>query len=416
MGSGLLAAPWAHLLTGAARADESAVARRLVVFFTPNGTVHAHRRPSGEGSTFEFPAGSILEPLTDLRDQLILIDGLNFDGADNHEGGMAAMLTARGSASDASGGMSVDQYVASQLGAPTRLPSLELGVQTSAWGGNVQTRMGYSGPEGFVTPDDNPSHVYERLFADAAGGDEALARLKARRERVIDLARDDLATLRGRTGGSERTKLEAHVEALAQLETAVTGVGDCGSTTAPMDLDIYAHDNFPAVGTAQMDLLAMALACDTTRVASIQFSHTVSPLACTWLGINEGHHSLSHASDAQTQQVAEFVETERWFAEQFAHFLGRLQEIPEPGGDGSMLDNSLVVWAKEMGDSRAHVCTDVPFVLAGSAAGRFSTGRYLHLDGVPHNHLLVSICQAMGLDTETFGDERVGSGPLEGLL
>lgn len=415
VGTGLLLAPWAHLVAPSARAQEDAVARRLVVFFSPNGTVHAQRRPVGEGADFSFPAGSILEPLDGVKDHLVLVDGLEFDGADNHDGGMAAMLTARGSTSDASRGMSLDQYVAAELAAPTRLPSLELGVQTSAWGGTVQTRMSYAGPDTFVTPDDNPTHVYERLFADLVGGDGAVEQLQSRRRRVIDLARDELQALRGRTGGAERSKLEAHAEALAQLEIAVTGGADCGTVPAPEVVDLYAHDAFPTVSRAQMDLLVMALACDATRVASLQLSHTVSPLACTWLGIAEGHHSLSHAADAQVEQVAQFVEAERWFAEQFAYLVSRMAEIPEPGGDGSMLDHSLVVWAKELGDGRSHVCSDVPFVLAGSAGGRLTTGRYLRVDGTPHNHLLVSICQAMGLSNETFGDESVGAGPLEGL-
>jgi hypothetical protein len=110
------------------------------------------------------------------------------------------------------------------------------------------------------------------------------------------------------------------------------------------------------------------------------------------------------------------VQAERWFAEQFAYLVQRLADTPEADGTGTMLDNSLVVWAKEMGDSRQHTCQGVPFVLAGGAGGRFKTGRYLKFQGESHGKLLVSLCQAMGLDTKTFGNPMVGNGPLPGLV
>ena len=112
---------------------------RLVVFFSPNGTIHQHWRPSGGENSFQFPAGSILEPLTSIQSDVLVLDGINFLTATNHEGGMGAMLTG-GGASGETQGQSLDQYVAGQLNAPTRFSSLELGVQTSNWGGSTQTR------------------------------------------------------------------------------------------------------------------------------------------------------------------------------------------------------------------------------------------------------------------------------------
>ncbi|MCA9637866.1 MAG: DUF1552 domain-containing protein [Myxococcales bacterium] len=418
LGIGLVAAPFVDLLARprASRAAGGATALRLVVFFSPNGTVPGHWTPEGGEADFTFPAGSILEPLTPVRDHLTIVGGLDFFGADNHEGGMAAMLTAKGGAGHESAGMSLDQFVAKELGASTRFASLELGVQTSAWGGNTQTRMSYSAPGQFVTPDDDPAHVYARLFGDFSGGDEAAAKLKARRKRVVDLLVDEARDLRGRLGAEERPKLEAHLEALAQVEKGLAGGGlGCALPDAPAALSPYDNDAFPDVGKVQMDLLLTALACDMTRVASIQFSHTVSPMVPSWLGIAEGHHSLSHIDDSNVAGVGQFVAAERWFAEQFAYLVDKLAATPEPGGEGSMLDNSLVLWAKEMGDSRAHVCKGVPFVLAGGAGGYLAPGRYLQYPGESHGRLLVSICQAMGLTNESFGDPAFGTGPLAGL-
>lgn len=414
-----VAAPFLALSRRDSHAGTPRAARRLVVFFTPNGTVHRHWRPAVEGAGWSFPAGSILEPLAAVKRHLVVLDGVDFIGASNHEGGMAAMLTGSGDATSVSMGMSVDQYIARAVGSTSRLASLELGVQTSAWGGNVQTRMSYAGPGRFVPPDDEPASVYRRLFASMAPAPGMVDAMRSRRQSVLDLVRGDLRDLHSRVGADERRKLDAHLESLRRVEVSLSGPGAPTATCAAptlAEVDHRQNGNFPAVGRAQMELLLAALSCGATKVASIQWAHTVAPHVFSWLGSSEGHHALSHMGDGNAAGVADFVRSERWFAEQFAWLVGRLAELPEPGGAGSMLDHTLVVWSKEMGDSRLHDCLSVPFVLAGAAGGALATDRYLRLDHMPHQRLLVSICHAMGLDNPTFGDPARGAGPLPGLL
>lgn len=392
-------------------------ARRLVVFFSPNGTIHRHWRPTGAGASFRFPAGGILEPLEAIREEVVILDGIDFRNGTNHEGGMRVMLTGGGGRESLTGGASVDQFVARQLAADTPLASLDLGVQTSAWGGNTQTRMAYSEADRFVAPRDRPLEVYRALFGEAEG--PADARLALKRS-VLDTVRDEIRALRARVPAEERARLDAHLESLRDVERSLAAAagapaGACQAPSQPA-ADPSDNDAFPQVGRAQMDLLVAALSCDRTRVASIQWSHTVSPTVFSWLGIGEGHHALSHSSDGNRAGVADFVRAERWFAEQFVYLVTRLAELPEPAGDGRMLDHTLIVWAKELGDSRLHNNESVPFVLAGQAGGLLSTGRYLDFGGVPHQRLLVSLCRGMGLDNPTFGDPSFGTGPLDGLL
>ena len=116
-----------------------------------------------------------------------------------------------------------------------------------------------------------------------------------------------------------------------------------------------------------------------TNVVTLQMTHTVSPVAFSWLGINDGHHSLSHSADSDTAGTANYIQCERWFSEQFLYLVNRLQALSDPTTGGSLLDDTLVLWAQEMGDGRLHVCTDVPFIIAGSAGGYFSPGRFLVL-------------------------------------
>ncbi len=166
------------------------------------------------------------------------------------------------------------------------------------------------------------------------------------------------------------------------------------------------------MGKSQLDLLVAALACGATNVASIQWSFTVSPVVFSWLGLSDGHHTLSHCGDADAAGTGNFVKCERWFAEQFAYLLDKLAATSDPAG-GTLLDSTLVLWCKEMGDARLHVCTDVPMVLAGG--GAFTTGRFLETKGAAHAQLLLSICHGMGLTNTSFGNPAVGTGELAGL-
>ncbi|HEY0095118.1 MAG TPA: DUF1552 domain-containing protein, partial [Archangium sp.] len=315
----MLASPLLRLLGGEAQAA-APFARRLIVFFTPNGTVHQHWRPSGTETAFSFPAGSVLEPLTPHRANLLVCDGIDFLQVDNHDGGMANMLTGGGTAQSTTGGMSVDQFLARKIGQSSRFQSLEFGVQTSLWGATRSTRMSYSAPGAFVSPEDVPLNAYQRLFGSAGDTSTAADRLLRRRKSMLDVARTDLSALSAQVGAEEKRKLEQHLEALRQTEQALAAASTttCSPGQAPAVIDAKAYANFPTVGRMQMDLLVNALACGMTRVASLQWSHTIAPQVFTWAGASEAHHELSHKVDSNTAGVASFVKCERWFAEQFA--------------------------------------------------------------------------------------------------
>ena len=386
--------------------------RRLVVFFTPNGTVPNRLWPTGSETNFSFGTNNIWSPLESIKDDLIVLKGLNFYNADNHEGGMAAMLTNNGGLGTETNNQSLDQYIASFIGGDTTFPSLELGVQTSAWGGNSQTRMCYAGPGQYVTPDDNPSNVYQRMFGDALLSDSEAAKRRERKQKLIELSRGDVIDLYSRVGTGEKTKLEAHLESLDDMENRLLDVGMCTPIEAPASLVTYDNDSFPLIAAAQMELAVTALACDITRVATIQMSHTVGPTVFTWCGLSEGHHSLSHIDDSNQTGIDHYVQAEQWYSDQFLSLIQSLKVTPNPEGDGTLFDDTLVLWAQELGDGRMHVCTDVPFIIAGSAGGTFETGRFLELGGVNHCHLLTSICHAFGLSNQTFGDPTAGTGGL----
>lgn len=413
LGAALVAGSFTNLLARRARAQTVTRPKRFVVFFTPNGTIHRYWRPTGSERAFTFPAGGILEPIASQASRLVLLDELDFFNADNHEPGMTAMLT--NGTGPATNGASIDQIVARKIGTQTKVASLELGVQTSLWGGGGQTRMSYASTGTFVTPDDDPKHVFARLWADAAGGPEALERLRRRRRSVLDVVRSEIGDLERRLGHEEKQKLGVHLESLRAVERSIEGGSVEGCTIPPAPTTGRMHDNanFPAITRAQIDLGVQALACGLTNVLSLQLSHTVGDRVYDWIGISEGHHSLSHADDGQTAKVQQFVQVERWNAAEFGYLLDRLAAMPDPEG-GTLLDSTLVLWAKELGDGRMHTCDSVPWVLAGAPA-TLQPGRYLKLGHANHARVLVWLAQAFGIEGDTFGDPNAGRGPLEVL-
>jgi hypothetical protein len=419
MGAALLCAPFYRLLSEPARARAAIAPKRIIFWFSPNGTVHKHWRPAGGETDFSFAAGSILEPLAAHRDSLIILDGLDFVGTrgGSHEGGMEHALTG-------GGGPSLDQFMASQLGMATAFPSIELGVQTSAWGASIQTRLSYNDKHQYVHPEDDPSAAYRRLFGGAGPTTSSTqsagsAPVLDPRKSVLDVVRGELNALKKQLGAEEQIKLDAHLDSLRQIErrtagAAAAGGASCGGMQAPKIADPKSNEQFPEVGKLQMDILVAAAACDLSRVLTLQWTHTVSPTIFSWAGASEGHHELSHKDDGNQAGVAAFVLAERWVTEQFVTFLDRLKATPEADGSGTLLDTSTVVWVKELGDGRLHDFKSVPFIIAGGGNGYWNSGRYLKMDAVPHQKLLVSLGQSMGIAMESFGSDMV-TGALGGL-
>jgi hypothetical protein len=164
-----------------------------------------------------------------------------------------------------------------------------------------------------------------------------------------------------------------------------------------------------------MDLLVSSLACGMTRVGSLQWSRGISLTTFPWLGIKESHHSLSHRGDADDDARSKLTQINKWYAQQLAYLCRKLDAIPERDGK-SLLDHTLIVWGNELSKGNNHSHDDLPFVLLGGAGGALKMGRYVNFPARGHNDLLLTICRAMGLDNESFGNPKHCSGPLGALL
>lgn len=411
-------------------ASASVFPKRFLVFFTGLGTVRSAWQPVGSESSFTL--GKVLAPLAPYQDKLLVLTGIDMESAyhgpgDPHQQGIAQALTGTeleegdlfpyacnpGKFVGWGGGISFDQLLASKLGSTTRFPSLELGVQVQL--SNVSSRLCYAGPGLPVPPEDDPWKVAERLFSDLSSDPTQLAARRKKRHRVLDLVKDDYAALTKQLGAEDRQRLESHLDAVEEIERrldAPGGVlgGSCAIPELGAPLDVYANDLYPAIGTMQLDLLAMALACDLTRVGSVQWSTTQTGRIFSWLGQTVPHHTLSHSGDGDTFAQGQLADIGAWHAQQLAYLCGKLAAIPE--GGGTLLDNTVILWCTDISAGNTHSRRDMPYVLVGGAGGALQTGRFLQYAGAYHNDLLLALAQAMDVELATFGNPAYCTGPL----
>ncbi len=400
--------------------------KRLVVFFSPHGTVFNQWTPTG--SETNFTLGSILSPLAPFQDDIVVVDGLRVDLSGPmggpHTCGPSWVWT--GSQMQESSEFqhsmccqphgwnsypSLDQVVAEAIGADSAFKSLEFGVKTGSykWPGS---RISYGAPAQALDPIDDPVEMFDKLFSSFGLGAEELAKIRARKQSVIDVVKGDLQSLKPKFGANDQKRIEAHLDGVRAIEGQLDNILACTPPDGPASIDPNTNDNFPEISTAHIDLLVAALACDATRVATLQ--HSVgenSGIVFNWAGAAEGHHSMSHQADGP------LVAIHQWYAGQMAYLIGKLKATPEPTDTTkSLLDSTLIVWGSEVGVPQSHGYERMPFVLAGGAGGALQTGRFLTYPGANHCRLFVSIARAMGLDLSTFGSFDDGGGPLPGLV
>jgi hypothetical protein len=411
---------------GWVRAAEALPKKRLVFIFSPNGIIPDHFWPDPDQETLELKR--ILEPLAPFKQQLLTVRGVDNkikgDG-DGHMRGIGCLLTGKelypgdvqgGSDTPAgwSQGISVDQYLKNQLQADeatqTRFGSLEFGLmvpdRADTW-----TRLSYAGPNQPVAPIDDPYEMFNKLY-----GQSRNRKLLAS---VLDEVGEDLKKVESMVSLEDRQLLQQHLTMVREVEkelktelnqAAKASVGHAVPSLTPNVEE--ENDNMPLLSRMQIELLVSSFAADFARIATYQITNSVGQPRMKWLGIEEGHHALSHEPDSNEEAYEKLIRINTWYAEQVAMLAKRLSETPEPGGSGSLLEHTTLVWTNELGKGNSHTRNNIPFVMVGGGLG-FRTGRALDFKGVPHNRLLLTFCQAMGYPQETFGNpDFCGDGQL----
>ena len=402
--------------------------KRLVVFFSPNGTLPNHFWPDSFQVDAPLQLKPMLQPLAAFTDQMLLLKGVNNDvrgDGDGHMRGMSCLLTGTvlnpgniqgGSDSPAgwASGISIDQEMRNHFQSDeetrTRFGSLEFGVavpnRADPW-----TRMCYAGNNQPVAPIDDPGQMFQKLYGGAKDREQVAS--------VLDYVRDDLRRVMTRLSAEDRQMLEAHMEHVNRLESDIAAAESQDELLHPepeIDPEIeLVNDNTPEVSRMQIELMVSAMANDMATVASLQYMRSVGQARMRWLGIEEGHHGLSHKPDNDESAQDQLYKINHWFAGQLSYLADRLRATPEPSGvGGSLLDHTQIVWVNELGKGNSHALHDLPFLLVGGGAG-FKTNRAIDFGGVKHNRFLLALAHGLGhTGLQSFGlPQFCDDGPLD---
>lgn len=412
--------------------------KRFVYFFHPNGTMQNTFWPTAGESTRDFELSSILSPLEMHKDKLIIPKGIDLKSCsasvspgEPHQRGMGGVLTGRGLQEGAfvggdgqqagwGDGISVDQAIANHIGTGTPFQSLQLGVRSDSTAptAEVRSRISYAGPAQPLPPQNDPLVIFNQLFSDFMTEPAELGEARARKKSVLDAVMGQFESVKKRAGHTDQIRLERHFTMIRDLEIRlqnerVTGEA-CYAPTRPDELTPDSEDTMPEIARLHIDLMVMALACDLTRVASIQFSNAKNHIRFPWLDSLGDGHQLSHAGPSNDSAYNQWIARDTWFAQQLNYMLTMLDSVQE--GDNTMLDNTCVLWINEISQGNTHSQQNMPFVLAGGAGGFLDTGQYLEYTSASHNDLLVTLQNAYGIESDTFGDERFANGPLSELI
>ena len=410
----------------------AAAPKRMAFVYVPNGINMVDWTPKQLSSGFDLPY--ILQPLAPHQNDFMVLSGLALDAARAHGDGPgdharanAAFLTGskprKTAGADIRAGISVDQLAATQIGRQTRLPSLELGCEGNKQAGSCdsgyscayQANLSWKGESTPMPPEIDPRLVFERLFGN--GRREETKESRERRQRyqksILDFVLEDARQLQKNLGHNDRRKLDEYLTAVREMEVRIeqaekfagalpAGERPTGIPTGP--------DGFEKHIRLMFDLMTVALQTDTTRISTFMIAFDGSNRPYRNVGVSEGHHDLSHHGhdEAKKKKIAEI---NLFHMRQFAYFMEKLKGVRE--GEGTLLDNSMIVYGSGIGDGNAQNHDNLPILLAGRGGGAISPGRHIRMEKeTPLTNLYMSMLDIMGARVDRVGDS---TGKLPGL-
>jgi hypothetical protein len=409
---------------GTALADGRALPRRLGVFFWGNGVRHRFWIPRERGK--DWMLSEELEPLAPVKSYINVVTGMNVKTGNEqgHHAGTVGVLSGspmfsqpHPSSAYAStfSAPSIDQVAAAVIGRSTRFRSLEVGVsrRMTENEGTTLLYLSHRGPDSPNPPEYDPGRVFDRLFG-AAGrpgtGPEGGSALQAARlvgKSVLDVVAEDAGALRGKVGASDKRRLDQHMDDIRDIERRVAEdwrrPARCQPGQFPGDFrEVNGQEPLARLNEAQSRLVALALACDLTRVFSFMFSGSVGLTVYWQVGEDQVHHQMTH--DEPGDQPLVHAATV-FIMSQFAQLLQTLKATPD--GAGNLLDSSVVLASSDTADGREHTLEDYPLVVAGRAGGALAYPGIHHRSDKGDNasKVLLTVLRAAGLRLPTFGNK-----------
>ncbi|MGE0378275.1 MAG: DUF1552 domain-containing protein [Planctomycetaceae bacterium] len=423
-----LAMPWLECMRPArllAAADSGAAAAplRMAFLFVPNGVNYGAWTPQRTGYRFDLP--SILEPLSNVQDELLVLSGLthdkgraNGDGPGDHARSASAFLTGaqprKTSGAEIRSGVSVDQVAAQRVGHLTKFPSLELGCERGRGAGNCDSgyscayssNISWASETTPVGKEVNPRLAFERLFAVGAKSeiDESQRRRQALQKSILDYVANDARRLQGSLGHHDQRKLDEYLTGIREIEKRLDRLEHVPETDASIDYrgPEDAPDDYGEHLRLMCDIIVLAFQTDSTRIATFMLANEGSNRAYREIDVPDGHHDLSHHG-GDAGKLDKIRRINRFHTTQLAYLLEKMKSIPE--GDGTLLDHSMIVYGAGMSDGNAHNNENLPILLAGRGCGAVDTGRHVvYEQETPMTNLFLTMLDQMGAPVEFLGD------------
>jgi hypothetical protein len=416
----------------------AAAPKRLAFLFVPNGIHMDAWRPAAAGALTALP--QTLQPLAAFKDSMLVMSGLTQhnahalgDGGGDHARSAAAWLTGchprKTSGADIKAGTSADQVAAKYLGKDTRFPTLELGVERGGFAGNCDSgySCAYSSTISWrtentpVAKETSPRAVFDRLFGN--GSDENLTSEEAARRRseqgsILDAVREEASSLQRKLGSHDQQKLDEYLTSVREIERRVQFTDRAAKIDAKaLGLNLTPPPARPEDMGEHIrlmgDMMVLAFQTDQTRIATFMFANEGSNRSYNPIGILEGHHELSHHGGSEEKQ-AKIQKINQYHVEQLAYILQKMQDVKE--ANGSLLDNTMLVYGGGISDGDRHNHNDLPILVAGGK-GMFQTGRHVvYPDKTPMTNLFMTAFDRMGLPTEKIGTIGDSNGKLTQLF
>ncbi|MCB9715823.1 MAG: DUF1552 domain-containing protein [Myxococcales bacterium] len=408
------------LLPRGARAGSDPATKRFVALFFPNGTTMRQDWQLG-GSGSSYTMGSAHDALLPFQNRLSMFRNLDGDygGAPDHSRGTASFLTGApiSDQNTPQVDVSIDQVIAQQLDPPTPIRSLHLGPtpysagppSDTGWPSGYNTYISWSSPTAPNAPLESAQVAFDQIYV-PGGSDPAMADARRRRRQsVLDHTLDQIDTISPRLGSEDALKLDEYLTAVREVEASLqngdTEPGCTDGATAP-----GTGLSFPEHTRAMLDVVALALRCDATRIVTYSMDYGFGNKDFTFLGLgSHKHHNLSHSGNTP-EIVAAHRGIVQWYMEQLAYFLGLLQAVDE--SSGTLLDNSIVYMGSDVGDGWSHSHADLPAILAGGGAGALSPGRLIDASGSSYDSVLLALAHAMDAPVPGFSGATTPFGGL----
>jgi hypothetical protein len=415
-----LALPWLDSMVPALTAlakTGSAPARRLGVFYVPNGMALPYWRPQAEGPLEQLPP--TLRSLEPVKDQVLIIGGLNGDivarktkggGHSSASGTFLSCVPFQGSDANVVASTTMDQVAAKEFGKETQIASLELGMESAYVTGECETScaltnsISWSSPTTPLSIENDPRSVFERLFGQSGSTDPAVRLAYNRRSRsILDVLTEQVARLNTRLGPRDQAKVAEYLESIRDIERRIEKAEAQSARELPViDQPMGIPSDYGEHATLMMDLLALAYQTDLTRVCTFMLARELSSRAYPEVGVADSHHPLSHHQN-QAANIERLSKINEYHVRQFAHLVQKLSTIEE--ADGTLLDHSLFLYGAGISDSNVHAWLDLPIAVVGGKKAGVKGGRYLRYpDNTPLANLHLTLLTRLGVHLERFGN------------